>query len=103
MTDLKTLLRAVANGSGAEVAGYTIGSGYLVSGADINSVATMKFNEISGGVAYLYRNTVREVSDNYDKVKNATAIDEIIDRDKFRPHGIPRKDNRQERAYVVRG
>lgn len=84
VADLKTLLRAAVDGTGAETAGYTIGNSYLVSGENINAVAALKLNELAGSVAYLYRNTVREASDNFDKVKNVTAFDEIIDRDKFR-------------------
>jgi len=84
VADLKTLLRAVVDGTVAETAGYTIGNGYLVSGENINAVVTLKLNELAGSVAYLYRNTVREASDNFDKVNNVTAFDEIIDRDKFR-------------------
>ncbi len=83
MTDLKMLLRAVADETGAEAAGYILGSGYLAPGENISEVATMKLNEMTAKVAYLYRSAVREVSDSYDKTRNVTTFDEIIERNKF--------------------
>jgi len=79
------MLRAVITGMGTEAAEYIIGNGYMLSGEIIKELLPLKLSDIAGRLENIqYRNVVVEIADNYDRTKNIAAVEEIIEKHKFR-------------------
>lgn len=85
MKNLQVMLRAIIAGIGSEAAEYTISGGYMLSEAVIRDLISLKLADIPGRLeSTQYHNVVAEVVSNYDRSKNITVVDEIIDKHKFK-------------------
>ena len=85
LINLQVILRAVIEGRGVEATESTIGGGYIISGGLIRELLSLKLTEIPGRLRNtLYHNVVEEVVSSYDRTKSLMAIDEIIEKYKFR-------------------
>lgn len=85
MTNLQIILRAIIGGIDSEAAEYTISGGYMISETVVKDLISLKLPDIPGRIENAeYRNVVEETINNYDRSKSVTAVEEIIDKHKFR-------------------
>ncbi len=85
MKNLQIILRAIITETGPRAAGYTISSGYMVSGDAIKELLSLKLSDIPSRLANTqYGSVMEEVAASYDEAKNITVVDEIIEKHKFR-------------------
>jgi V/A-type H+/Na+-transporting ATPase subunit C len=85
MTNLQIMLRAIIGGIDSGAAEYTISGGYMLSEAVIRDLVLLKLADIPSRLENTqYHNVVAEVISNYDRSKNITAVEEIIEKHKFR-------------------
>ena len=84
LTNLQIASRAIIEGIGSDTAEYTISGGYLITEKAIRELLSLKLSDISQRLDNAqYRDIANEVSNNYDKTKSVTAVDETIDKHKF--------------------
>jgi len=85
MTNLQVILRAIITGIGPEASEYTVSGGYMISNAVIRDLISLKLTDIPDRLENTqYRNVVEEVVASYDGTKNIAAVDEIIEKHKFK-------------------
>ena len=85
MTNLQVILRAVVSESTTDASGRTIEGGYLISDTSIKDLLTQKAVEIPSRLDYPdFRNIVEEIITSYEKDGDISAIDESIDKHRFR-------------------
>ncbi len=84
MKNLPVMLRAIITGIGPEAAKYIISGGYMLSSEAIKELLPLKLSDMPGRVEYLYQNMAEEVVGSYDRTKNITVVDEIIEKHKFK-------------------
>jgi V/A-type H+-transporting ATPase subunit C len=85
LTNLQIALRAIIEGIGLEAAELVIAGGYRITDKTIKELLTLKIADIHARLEDTqYQDIVNEVSTSYDKTKSITAVDEIIDKHKFR-------------------
>jgi vacuolar-type H+-ATPase subunit C/Vma6 len=85
LTNLQIALRAIIEGIGADAAEFIIAGGYRITDKAIKELLPLKMTDIPARLGDTqYQDIANEVSTNYDKTKSITAIDEIIDKHKFR-------------------
>ena len=85
MANLQLINRAIIEGIGSEADGFVIGGGYLVSDKVAKDLLSHKLADIPGALAGTqYRNIVEEVVASYSRTKSITAVEEVIDKHKFR-------------------
>jgi vacuolar-type H+-ATPase subunit C/Vma6 len=85
LTNLQIALRAIMEGMGPDAAELTIAGGYRITDKAIKELLPLKIADIPARLEDTqYRDIANEVSTNYDKTKSITAVDEIIDKHKFR-------------------
>jgi vacuolar-type H+-ATPase subunit C/Vma6 len=78
-------LRAIIKGIGPEAAEFVIAGGYRITDKAIKELLSIKMTDVPARLQDAqYQDIANEVSANYDKTKSITAIDEIIDKYKFR-------------------
>ena len=86
--DLKNLQiasRAIIEDIGSDAAEYTIADGYKITDKAIKELLSLKMADMPAKLDNpQYRDIANEVSTSYDKTKNITAVEEIIDKHKFR-------------------
>lgn len=84
MTNLQLIFRAVIGGMAADTAG-TISGGYRISVEAIREMMSLKLNEIPDRLeSDRYSRIAEEVVSSYDKGKNISVVDEIIEKHKFK-------------------
>ena len=85
LTNLQIILRAVIEGIGLGAADLTIAGGYRITDKILRELLTLKLADITARLEDTqYQDIANEVSANYDKTRTVTAVDEIIDKHKFR-------------------
>jgi len=84
MKNLQVTLRAIITGTGPEAAEYIINGGYMLSSEAVKELLPLKLSDIPGRVEYLYQDMTEEVVSSYDRTKNITVVDEIIEKHKFK-------------------
>ena len=85
LTNLQIAWRAIIEGIGPDAAEFIIAGGYRVTDKDIKELLPLKMTDIPARLENTqYQDIANEVSTNYDKTKSITAVDEIIDKHKFR-------------------
>jgi vacuolar-type H+-ATPase subunit C/Vma6 len=85
LTNLQIILRAIVEGIGPGAADLTIAGGYKITDKTLKELLALKIADIAARLEDAqYQDIANEVSTTYDKTKAVTAIDEIIDKHKFR-------------------
>jgi vacuolar-type H+-ATPase subunit C/Vma6 len=85
LTNLQIASRAIIEGIGPDAAEFVIAGGYRITDKTIKELLPLKLADIPARLEDTqYRDIANEVSTNYDKTKSITAVDEIIDKHKFR-------------------
>jgi vacuolar-type H+-ATPase subunit C/Vma6 len=85
LTNLQIVSRAVIEGIGLDAADLIIAGGYRITDKALRELLALKIADIPARLEDTqYQNMANEVSSNYDKTKTITAVDEIIDKYKFR-------------------
>ncbi len=83
LTNLEIILRSMLSGLGTRVS-HLLKDGYLISGSDMDVFLTLKIKDVVDRVPYVYQKVASEVAASLEKSKDIAAVDEIIDREKFR-------------------
>jgi vacuolar-type H+-ATPase subunit C/Vma6 len=84
LTNLQIASRAIIQGLGHDAAEFFIAGGYRITDKAIRELLPLKIADIAARLDDThYQQIALEVSTNYDKNKNVTAVDEIIDKHKF--------------------
>jgi vacuolar-type H+-ATPase subunit C/Vma6 len=85
LANLQIALRAIIKGIGADAAEFAIAGGYRITGKDIQELLSLKIADVPARLQDAqYQGIADEVSATYDKTRSITAVDEIIDKHKFR-------------------
>ena len=85
LTNLQIALRAIIEGIGLDAAELIIAGGYRITDKAIKELLPLKITDIPARLDDTqYQDIANEVSTSYDKTKSITAVDEIIDKHKFR-------------------
>jgi V/A-type H+-transporting ATPase subunit C len=85
LTNLQIASRATIEGVGSDAGECTIAGGYLITERAIRELLSLKLSDIPQRFDNAqYRDIANEVSSSYDKTKSVTAVDEIIDKHKFK-------------------
>jgi vacuolar-type H+-ATPase subunit C/Vma6 len=85
LTNLQIASRAVIDGIGLDAGELIVAGGYRITDKTIKELLTLKMADISARLEDTqYQDIVSEVSASYDKTKSITAVDEVIDKHKFR-------------------
>jgi V/A-type H+-transporting ATPase subunit C len=85
LANLQIALRAIIKSIGPDAAEFVIAGGYRITDKAIQELLSLKMADVPARLQDdQYQGIANEVSANYDKTKNIAAIDEIIDKHKFR-------------------
>lgn len=85
LTNLQITSRAIIEGIGTDAAECTIAGGYIITDKAIRDLLSFKLADIPRRLENnLYREIAKEVLSRYDRTKRITAVEEIIDKHKFR-------------------
>ena len=85
LTNLQIAMRAIIEGIETDATEYIIAGGYKITDKAIKELLALKIADIATKLEDAqYQDIANEVSANYDKTKNISAVDEIIDKHKFR-------------------
>ena len=85
LTNLQIASRAIIEGIGLDAAEFIIAGGYRITDKAIKELLPLKITDIAAKLEDTqYQDIANEVSTNYDKTKSITAVDETIDKHKFR-------------------
>jgi len=85
LTNLEIVSRAVVQGIGSDAAESIIAGGYRITDRALRELLPLKITDISARLDDTqYQEIANEVSTNYDKNKDITTVDEIMDKHKFR-------------------
>jgi V/A-type H+-transporting ATPase subunit C len=85
LANLQIASRAIIQGIGHDASEFIIAGGYRITDKTIKELLPLKMTDIPARLEDTqYQEIANEVSTNYDKNKNITAVDEIIDKHKFR-------------------
>jgi V/A-type H+-transporting ATPase subunit C len=85
LTNLQIASRSIIEGIGPDAAELIIAGGYMITDKAIKELLPLKMTDIPARLEDTqYQDIANEISTNYDKTKNITAVDEIIDKHKFR-------------------
>jgi len=85
LTNLQIACRAMIEGIGPDAADYVIAGGYRIAEKTIRELLPLKVGDIPERLEdSQYREIAGEVSAAYEKTRSITAVDEIIDKHRFR-------------------
>jgi vacuolar-type H+-ATPase subunit C/Vma6 len=85
LTNLQIACRAIIEGIGTDAAECTIAGGYMITDKAIRDLLSFNLTDIPRRLENSrYRNIASEVLSNYDRTKSITAVEETIDKHKFR-------------------
>ena len=85
LTNLQIILRAIIEGIGAGAADLMIAGGYRITDKTLRELPTLKMADMTARIEDTqYQDIANEVATTYNKTKAITAVDEIIDKHKFR-------------------
>ena len=85
LTNLQIVSRALVEGIGPDAAESIIAGGYRITDRTIRELLPLKITDISARLEDTqYQEIANELSTSYDKNKDITTVDEIIDKHKFK-------------------
>lgn len=85
LTNLQIICRAIIDDIALEAAECLIADGYIISNKTGRELLQIKLDDVSRRLANTnYQGIADEIADSYNKSKSITAVDEIIDKHKFR-------------------
>jgi vacuolar-type H+-ATPase subunit C/Vma6 len=85
LTNLQIASRAIIEGAGLDAAECTIAGGYRIPDKAIKELLSLKLADLPARLDIAqYQDIANEVSASFDKTKNITAVEEVIDKHKFR-------------------
>ncbi|HUV46366.1 MAG TPA: V-type ATPase subunit [Dehalococcoidia bacterium] len=85
LTNLQIASRAIIEGIGLDAAECTIAGGYMITDKAIRDLLSSKLTDMPQKVENAqYRHIAEEILGSYDKTKSITAVEEIIDKHKFK-------------------
>jgi vacuolar-type H+-ATPase subunit C/Vma6 len=85
LTNLQITSRAIIEGIRLDAADLIIAGGYRITDKTLKELLALKIADIPARLEDTqYQDLANEVSANYDKTRSITAVDEIIDKHKFR-------------------
>jgi len=85
LTNLQITSRAVIGGKGLDAAEFTIAGGYEITDDTIRALLSLKITDMPSRLENTqYSEVAKEMLISYDKTRSITAVDEIIDKHKFR-------------------
>ncbi|MFO7773214.1 MAG: V-type ATPase subunit [Dehalococcoidia bacterium] len=85
LTNLQIASRAIIEGAGLDAAECTIAGGYRIPDKAIRELLPLKLADLPTRLDIAqYQDIANEVSASFEKTKNITAVEEIIDKHKFR-------------------
>jgi vacuolar-type H+-ATPase subunit C/Vma6 len=85
LTNLQITSRAVIGGTGLDAAEFTIAGGYEIVDDTIRELLSLKIADMPARLENTqYSDVAKEILISYDKIRGITAVDEIIEKHKFR-------------------
>jgi len=85
MTNLQLINRAIIEGIGSEADEFVISGGYMISDKVAKDLISHKLADIPSALGSTqYRDIAEEVVASYNRTKSITAVEEVIDKHKFR-------------------
>jgi len=85
MANLQLINRVIIEGMGVEADEFVISGGYMVSDKVAKDLLSHKLADIPGALSGTqYQDIAEEVVVSYSRTKSVTAIEEVIDKHKFR-------------------
>ena len=85
MMNLQLVTRAIIEGIGPEAGEFVISGGYIIPEAVARDLLSHKLTDIPGKLGGTqYRDIAEEVVASYSRTKSITAVEEVIDKHKFR-------------------
>jgi len=85
LTNLQIASRAIIEGIGLNAAECTIPGGYMITDKAIRDLLSSKLTDMPQRLENAqYRHIAEEILGSYDKTKSITAVEEIIDKHKFK-------------------
>jgi len=85
LTNLQIISRAVIGGEGLQAAEFTIAGGYEIADDTIREILSLKISDMPTRLENTqYSDVAKEILISYDKTRSITAVDEIIEKHKFR-------------------
>lgn len=85
MANLQLINRVIIEGIGSEADEFAISSGYMLSDKVVKDLVSHKLADIPGALAGTqYRDIAEELVASYSRTKSITAVEEVIDKHKFR-------------------
>jgi vacuolar-type H+-ATPase subunit C/Vma6 len=85
LANLQITMRAIIEGIGPDAAEFIIAGGYRITDKAIKELLPLKITDILAKLGDAqYQDIANEVFTNYEKTKSITAVDETIDKHKFR-------------------
>jgi len=85
LTNLQIASRAIIEGIGPDAAECTIPGGYMITDKAIRELLSFKLTDMPQRLEHpQYRHVAEEVLSSYENTKSITAVEEIIDKHKFR-------------------
>ena len=85
MANLQLVNRAIIEGIGSEADEFVIGGGYMISDKVAKDLISHKLADIPSALGGTqYQGIAEEVVASYSRTKSVTAVEEIIDKHKFR-------------------
>lgn len=85
LTNLQIVSRAIIEGIGTDAAECTIAGGYMITDKAIRDLLSFKLADVPRRLENSqYRHIANEVLSSYDRSKSITAVEEIVDKHKFR-------------------
>lgn len=85
MANLQLINRAIIEGIGSEADEFVISDGYMISDTVAKDLISHKLADIPGALGGTqYQGIAEEVVASYSRTKSVTAVEEVIDKHKFR-------------------
>jgi len=85
MANLQLINRAIIEGIGSEADEFVIGGGYMISDKVAKDLISHKLADVPGALkGTQYQGIAEEVVASYSRTKSVTAVEETIDKHKFR-------------------
>lgn len=84
LTNLQIICRSIIEGIGPEAAEFTLAGGYMITSEAAGELLSLKLSDIPGRLENTqYRNVAEEVSKDYDRTKDITVVEQVIEKHKF--------------------
>ena len=85
LTNLQIISRAIIDGIGSEASECLLAEGYIISIKTGRELLQIKLDDVSRRLANTnYQGIADEIAESYNKSKSITAVDEVIDKHKYK-------------------